>query len=486
MPSKTFVPAFKGQVGEWDYYLCLMTYGQVAREINFAYQLGGNKDLATMIQRGVGARTEQITEYLIKNKFRFLGSLVVAVVGGDPGYIPLAMADNQQQGLLSGVDRGFGVLTFDGSHQFFALDGQHRLKAIQDALLQDQSLSTEDIAVIVVPHRDDIKGRQQTRRLFTNINRNAVKTTKQEDIALDEDDGFAILTRRFLDEHDFLSVKGVVQVFSKQGADGEMRLATRQVNVGLSFWTTIGIVYDLLRQLGWDLNGSIQKLSIRATDEVLDDSYAILSKRVDELLAASGDLIVSYNKAVNGAALRAPKGHEGDGHPFMRPVVQLAVARAVRHVVEQGRVTWDEALSRLGALDWRMIGSPFTAVWLSTPTGNKKGKMITGKDDQALLFQLLVVHLAPANKAEVDRALKEFRTRRNVKYPISAADLYVGIVDATGVLTTPIPENPFNAKATSTSDELDAAPVEFVPEIDPEDDEDTEGSTEEEVPADSA
>jgi DNA sulfur modification protein DndB len=250
MTSKTFVPAFKGSVGDWDYYLCLMSYGQVAREVNFAYQLGGNQDLATMVQRGVGTRTKEITEYLLTNERRFLGAIVVAVVGGDPGYRPLVMSDDSEQGLLSGVDRGFGVLTFDGTHQFFALDGQHRLKAIKDALLQNQALAGEDIAVIVVPHNNDLQGRQQTRRLFTNINRNAVKTTRQEDIALDEDDGFAILTRRFLDEHPFLSRTSVVQVFSKVGAEGELKLATRQVAVSQSYWTTIGILYDLLRQLG--------------------------------------------------------------------------------------------------------------------------------------------------------------------------------------------------------------------------------------------
>src|SRR5216684_2532404 len=131
MPSKTFVPAFKAHVGKWEYYLCLMSYAQVAREINFAYELGVNKDLGSMIQRGLGVRTEQITDYLLKNDRRFLGALVVAAWGGHPEYLPLQMADNDEQGVLAGVDREFGVLTFDGTHQFFALDGQHRLRAIK-------------------------------------------------------------------------------------------------------------------------------------------------------------------------------------------------------------------------------------------------------------------------------------------------------------------------------------------------------------------
>ncbi|MFD6804059.1 DGQHR domain-containing protein, partial [Streptomyces cyaneofuscatus] len=197
MASKTFVPAFKAQVGNWTYFSCLMSYAQVAREINFAHELGGNQDLGTMIQRGVGTRTAQITEYLLTNENRFLGAIIIAVWGGDPNYLELSMdADAANQAVLDGLDRNFGVLTFDGTQQFFALDGQHRLKAIKDAVKRDPDLGGEDINVIVVPHFNTPDGRRRTRRLFTNINRNAKSTNPQENIALDEDDSFAILTRQ--------------------------------------------------------------------------------------------------------------------------------------------------------------------------------------------------------------------------------------------------------------------------------------------------
>lgn len=428
MPSKTFVPAFKAHVGEWEYYLCLMSYAQVAREINFAYELGVNKDLGSMIQRGIGVRTEEITEYLIKNERRFLGALVVAAWGGQPEYLPLQMADSDEQGVLAGVDRDFGVLTFDGTHQFFALDGQHRLRAIKDAVKRKPELGAEDIGVIVVPHFDDVEGRQLTRRLFTNINRNALKTTKQEDIALDEDDGFAILTRRLLDEHPFLGRDGVVQVFSKRGEDGELKLATRQVPVGGSAWTTIGVLYDLARDLGYDLDGSMHRLTERATDEVLDQSYLVLSQRLTELLHACGEVVARYDSAPSGKDLRAPKGHENDGHAFMRPVVQVAVVRAIRHTVQQGLLTWDQALDKLRLLDWRISQAPFLAVWQFTPEVRAQGKMMTAKDNTTLLFDLLVAHLAPTSKAQIDRALRSYRQLRGSRYPVTVEELSASLV----------------------------------------------------------
>jgi len=449
MPSKTFVPAFKAKVGDWNYYLALMSYAQVAREINFAYELGVNKDLGSMIQRGIGVRTEDITSYLLTNERRFLGSLIVAAWGGDPEYIPLRMAASEDQGVLDGVDREFGVLTFDGTHQFFALDGQHRLRAIKDACKQNPALGSEDIGVIIVPHRDTEEGRQITRRLFTNINRNAIKTSAQENIALDEDDGFAILTRRLLDEHPFVGENGVVQVFSKQGDEGEMKLATRQVNVGLSAWTTIGVLYDLLKTLGWDLDGTMHKLTERATDEVLDTSYKTLSTRLEDLLAATGDLPSRYKSAVSGKELRAPKGTESSGHPFMRPVVQVAIARAVRAVVSQELMTWSGAMAKLKSLDWSIGSPPFSAVWQLTPTARAQGRMATGKDATDLLFELLRVHLAPTSKSQIDKAIAMYKSVKGAKqYSISKETLQAGIVTA-----------PTSPPAAMPTDEVDISTI---------------------------
>lgn len=429
MSSKTFVPAFHATVGDWSYYLCLMSYAQVAREVNFAYELGVNKDLGTMIQRGIGDRTEDITKYLLENEHRFLGALIVAAWGGAPDYQPLRMADSDEN-VLEGIDRQFGVLTFDGTHQFFALDGQHRLRAIKDAVKKKPELGSEDISVIVVPHFDSEQGRRRTRRLFTNINRNAVKTNAQENIALDEDDGFAILTRRLLDDDSFAGQDDAVQVFGKTDEDGKLTLATRQVAAGKPAWTTIGILYDIAKELGWELAPSMVAGSPRATDDVLDASYEIVADRLHGLLTACGDLATKYSPAV-GKELRAPKGHEQDGHPFMRPIVQLAVARAARHIATRHLLTWDVTLERLHALDWRMDAAPFNAVWQATPDAKStKGKMISGKENQELLRDFLMVHLAPESKAQINRALSSYRSLKGVKYPVDVTVLGAHLVSA--------------------------------------------------------
>ncbi|MEV1046058.1 DNA sulfur modification protein DndB [Streptomyces sp. NPDC049916] len=424
MASKTFVPAFKAQVGNWTYYCCLMSYAQVAREINFAHELGGNQDLGTMIQRGVGTRTAQITDYLLTNENRFLGAIIIAVWGGDPNYLELTMdADAENQAVLDGLDRNFGVLTFDGTQQFFALDGQHRLKAIKDAVKRDPDLGGEDINVIVVPHFNTPDGRRRTRRLFTNINRNAKSTNAQENIALDEDDSFAILTRQLLDEHEFLSRDKVVNVFSKVGQEGELVLASRSISPASPAWSAIGVLYDIVKEIGFDLPCTLNESNQRATDEVLDQSYEILATRVQELLDSCGNLRQRYLTAQAPKDVRAPKGRDGAGHPFMRPAVQVAVARAVRHVLEQETLEWEDLMKRLSDLDWKMTSAPFSSMWIETPDGKAKGKMASGKDHTQLLYDLLLVHLAPRTKVQISRALRSYSDIMKTKYPVPMESL---------------------------------------------------------------
>jgi DNA sulfur modification protein DndB len=261
MTNKTFIPAFKAKVGDWEYYICIMKYAEVARQIGFAYEHGGNRDLSEMIQRGISARTDDIKKYILESEHRFLGSLIVAAWGGTPTYLPVTMDD--PDGMLSGIDRNFGVLTFDGTQQYFALDGQHRLRAIKEAIATDRSLGSEDICVIMVAHFDTEEGKLRTRRLFTNINRNAKATTGAENIVLDEDDGPAILTRRLLTDHPFLKKDGVVKVFTRNGEEGDLKLAGGSVGkTDKKAFTTIINLYEVVRYMCFELHASIRKKSL--------------------------------------------------------------------------------------------------------------------------------------------------------------------------------------------------------------------------------
>lgn len=422
MATKTFIPAFKAKVGDWNYYICIMKYAQVAREVSFAHELGGNADLNTLIQRGISARTDGIRDYLLKSEHRFLGSLIVATWGGDPEYLELKMDD--PEGVLKGVDNNFGVLTLDGSHQFFALDGQHRLRAIKDAIKQQPSLGAEDICVLLVSHYDTPEGRERTQRLFTNINRNAKNTTAAENIALDVDDAFAIITRRLLTEHSFFGEAGRVRVFVRPPSDGDFTLAASSVPVGdKAALTTITVLYDILKIIAWDLPSELNDLQSRPSDEILDKCYDELSSRLMAILKACGDIVTALENTKDAKDLRAPKGKEGNGQPVMRPIVQKAIARALHTIVDQELLSFDDALARISKLPWKISQAPWVAVFNSD-----NGKMITAKENSELLVELLLAHIAPTSKAEIIRARKNFKEIRQKDYTISQADMEKSIV----------------------------------------------------------
>ena len=166
--SKTLIPALQAKAGDLGYYICVMSYAQAAREISFAHELmANNRELNQLIQRAIGERTNDIKDYLLKSETRFLGALIVAAWGGHPTYQSVEMSSGES--LLDGLDSKFGVLTFDGTQQYFALDGQHRLRAIKDAIKENPELGSEEVTIILVSHFDDERGRQKTRRLLTRM-----------------------------------------------------------------------------------------------------------------------------------------------------------------------------------------------------------------------------------------------------------------------------------------------------------------------------
>lgn len=422
MSNKTFIPAFQCKVGDWKYYICMMKYGEVARQVMFAYELGKNAELGQLIQRGISVRTKGITEYLLKSSHRFLGGLVIAAWGGEPTYTPLSMED--PEGMLRGIDREFGVLTFDGTQAYFVLDGQHRLKAIKEALKQNPDLGKEDICVLIVTHYNTEDGRLRTRRLFSNINRNAKQTGAAENIALDEDDAYAILVRRIVDDHEFLSEEGRVRVILNVGEEGELKLAGGNIpKADAKALTTLTVLYDLLQYLGWDLPSSMRNRTQRPPDAVLDEAYKTLTGRLDDLMKACGDARERLAGAVTAANVRAPKGTEGNGHPFLRPVVQKAVARVASEIVQQELLTWPEVMSGLSRLDWKLSAPPWQAVF-----ANDSGRMIVGKDNTALLADLLHVHLAPTSTADIKRARKGFKELRGTQYEVTEEALAERII----------------------------------------------------------
>ena len=99
-------------------------------------------------QSCISDRAKDITEYLLKSKHHFLGGLVVAACGGEPQYTNCRWTTPMA---CSGESTGSRGTDLRRHPYYFVLDGQHRLRAIKDAVRQNPDLGKEDICVLIVP-----------------------------------------------------------------------------------------------------------------------------------------------------------------------------------------------------------------------------------------------------------------------------------------------------------------------------------------------
>ena len=129
----TYFPCVQGTMGDWTYYVTVMGVNDLVREVKFAEEVSPNQDLDSMIQREVSNRAKEIADYLRTNEQRFFGSLIVAAYDGQPRFLPIKFGEP-----LFRENGQVGVLQFDGTEQYYALDGQHRLAAYRLEIARDQ------------------------------------------------------------------------------------------------------------------------------------------------------------------------------------------------------------------------------------------------------------------------------------------------------------------------------------------------------------
>ncbi|WP_008318377.1 DNA sulfur modification protein DndB [Leptolyngbya sp. PCC 6406] len=279
-----YVPALKARMGDWQYYVTVMKLGKIAKECQLAEEIHAHKDLDEVIQREISNRvSKEMVPYLLNEPQRFYGALVVAVYGGEPEFSPVKVAEHD---LLNDLDDdkhsyGFGLLRFDGSQVYYALDGQHRLRSIQEAIAMDPDLRQEEITVIILNHENTKEGLQRTRRLFSTLNRRAKPTSSGVNIAIDEDDAIAIVTRRLVKESSVLKNLVLCKLGSKQITPSKGN--DPYITTLSAFYETNEILIAIpAYKMGRDIDGSFKQF--RPSNEDLDEYYGFLEQVWMQLL----------------------------------------------------------------------------------------------------------------------------------------------------------------------------------------------------------
>lgn len=205
MKDKLVLPCLRFVMGDWVIYSSVMSAGQIADRIITDKKYRENPELDKILQRGLGERKKVIANYLLTNKSRFFNSIIIGVFDGLPQWHEFSI-----NGKIEEIDprnkeeaTSVGLLEFLGDEEMFAIDGQHRVAEIQIAFQEEQAklesarvLTDDKFPIIFVAHIDDEAGRKRTRKLFSDINKNAKKVEEGDTIKIDEEDLAAITTRR--------------------------------------------------------------------------------------------------------------------------------------------------------------------------------------------------------------------------------------------------------------------------------------------------
>lgn len=352
-PRNTF-PALRCIMGDWVYYVTYLTFNDITHWIKKTDQIHKTERLREMIQRQLSSRSISIAKYLINQEERFFNAIVVGVYGGAPKWYPIDIEASPVLGEVELDDSSrdsIGLLMLEGNEGLFAIDGQHRVEAIKQALKTKPELGTDEISVIFVAHKTDEKGQTRTRRLFSTLNRYAKPVSKGEIVALDEDDAFAIITRRLVE--DFYLMKGFVH-FGKTAPlppNDRKNLTTILALYDISQVIYVPILDNKQRQ-------QMKKLKIlRPSDEVLDN---ILEEQKN-YWAILKDYFPEYKRLFQSEPNENVAGEyrtsEG-GHLMFRPAGQQAFARSVRIMMDRG-MEMKDAVAQLSSVSMRLNAPPW-------------------------------------------------------------------------------------------------------------------------------
>ena len=391
-------PALKAHMGDWTYYIVKMRMREVAAEVKFGSQVHNDYTLDEAIQRTIKESRvkKEIVTYLTGRNDRFFASLVVAAVGGSPRFYPVSVSDDPQFEVFAdeeSIEQSFGVLRFSGAQDYYALDGQHRLKAIKTLLQPDDekdrvepppNFADEEISVLMVIRPTESKDEEWLsayRRLFSSLNRYAKPTDADTNIIMDEDDIFAILTRRLIASHDF---------FKAQGRHLEsLRVLTQGKNLreGTAHFTSLQQLYDLNEILltthlrsneGWGAGPEAERVDdvrrfkrFRPPEEYIEELFDELKLYWDAIIDVIPDLALNPSEARNHQA-DGSDGKVADNVLFW-PIgqdVMVSVARALLDRLEYPEnPTIEQAaavLSPLGRVDWRLHQVPWRGLLLAS------------------------------------------------------------------------------------------------------------------------
>jgi DNA sulfur modification protein DndB len=413
----TIVPAIKAKLGDTEYFEAVMKVSDLVHRVR------PPKEMDTWANLGIEERMQrdpdlkriktQLAPYLVRNRDRFFGSIIVLVYKGKIEFETLSDLAKQVPAAHRRIAQQIGFLTIDGG-TLIVLDGQHRLLALRMAQQGEAEgpyaadIPDDEVCVIFVTHESDFK----TRRIFNTVNRYAKQTSRGDNIITSEDDGYAIIARRLLRDGAPLGARLYGRGIKPEDI---VEWKNNTLTARSTRLTTIGVVYETARLI-LTAHG-VPKLDPqeRPSDDALDEYTHQASDAWEVLL----DRIGAYRDALKDPS--TIPGMRKDDAPtslLFKPAAQIALVDGILRAVDLGKLALAEAAERADRIpDWSMGADIWRDIII------KSGGTIDAGADARERMALLVCYLIAADKldekakAAVWRSFASARGRNDESLP---------------------------------------------------------------------
>ena len=256
------------------------------------------------------SRIPAIKNYILNNPGDYIFSSLTASVDGTMKFTPAAAL---------GEDGKLGRLYINMESRLLINDGQHRRKAIEEALKERPELGHEMISVVFF---HDI-GLKRSQQMFSDLNKNAIKPTKSLNILYDHRDNFS----KFI-----VNLANSVEIF-----EGRVELEKTAIsNRSVKFFTLAGVSDSTMKLLG------------NQGKNITEDEQKTAKEFWNEVAKNIPEWQLLIEKKVSAHELRKDFVH---AHTNLLNSIGI-VGNVLLHNPIQYSGNWKEKLGALKNIDW--------------------------------------------------------------------------------------------------------------------------------------
>lgn len=379
--------AQRAKLGSTVYYIAKMPVEELVNSVGLAIELPEWKDMTPdeKMQRepDINRVVNEICPYFIEDQDRFFGSLIVDIYSGfeNMKFDPISKYVKDDITFAYDVSmQEAGFLSLPGKERLIALDGQHRLLAMKLCLKGNSAISAvmlgnkkmtsqmlaleahpeladEEVSVIFVEHRDNMK----IRKIFNKVNKYARQTGRGQNIITADDDVYATIARKLFSDGGVLEKVGKNELVNWKSNTLSQR--SKQL-------TTVSALYTIAETLSKDKGWSAKVMP--SDEDEIEEAFDENTEFWTELLNGMD----VYQEYLDLTRKDKPISNLRDQNLLMKPVTHMALAH-VAYFAKKHSAAWGDVVAKLNKVNWSMDNSVWFNI-LVIPA--KKKKVITGKE----------------------------------------------------------------------------------------------------------